>query len=283
MTIVRDFNPHAQKAEVLRALHRPGNPVLFFNVWDAVSARILEDLGYPAVATSSAAIAWSEGFADGERVTRERMLEGVKRVTAAVRVPVTADLENAYGTRIDDAADTARGAIEAGAVGLNFEDGGERGYVADLEPHCRRIAAMVATGREAGVPLVINARTDVFLDRIGPDDRWRFDEAVKRGNAFLEAGAACVFVPGVTDAPTIERLVKAIGGPVNVLATAASPAVSQLAELGVARVSCGGAPMAHALKYFRDAAVRLQRQGTFEYAGDRIAHAELNQLFSAAE
>jgi 2-methylisocitrate lyase-like PEP mutase family enzyme len=267
------------KAQRLRSLHRPGNPLVLFNVWDAVSARILEELGYPAAATSSAAIAWMSGYADGQRISRERMIAGVRCVTSAVQIPVTADLEAAYGSSADDAAATARAAIEGGAVGLNFEDAAAPGTLLAIDAQCERIAAMVQMGEQLGVPLVVNARTDVFLDRIGPDDAWRLREAVERGKRFLEAGASCVFVPGVTDEQTIAKLAKEIPGPLNVLAAASTPPVARLAELGVARVSVGGAAMAHALSHFRSAAERTLRDGTFAFAADRIPHAELNALF----
>jgi len=271
----------AEKARLLRALHQPGNPVVMFNVWDAVSARIVEEAGASALATSSAAIAWLEGFADGQHISRARMLEGVRRVAQAVELPVTADLEAAYGVTIEDAVATAQGAIEAGAVGLNFEDAGEAGELLDLERQCERIRAMVEVGQRCNVPLVINARTDVFLESIGPDDEWRLQEAVKRGNAFLEAGAACVFVAGVTDEPTIAALVKDILGPINILANASAPSVARLAQLGVARVSVGGASIAHALAHLRTAASQVLRDGRFDFAADRIPHAELNALFAA--
>jgi 2-methylisocitrate lyase-like PEP mutase family enzyme len=267
------------KAVRLRELHRPGQPVVMFNVWDAASARIVEELGAPAVATSSAAIAWLEGYPDGQHISRERMLAGIKRVASAVRVPVTADLEGGYGFSVQDASATARGAIEAGAVGLNFEDAGAPGTVLDLERQCERIEAMVEMGRRLGVPLAVNARTDVFLEDIGPDDAWRLQEAIARGKRFLEAGAACVFVPGVTDERTIAALTREIPGPINILASATAPPVSRLAELGVARVSVGGAPYGHVLRHFRDAAAQTLREGTFDFAADRIAHAQLNALF----
>jgi 2-methylisocitrate lyase-like PEP mutase family enzyme len=269
----------AEKAQTLRSLHEPGKPLVLFNVWDAVSARIIEELGAPAIATSSAAIAWLEGYADGQYISRDAMLAGIKRVTSAVRVPVTADLEAGYGFTVQDAAATARGAIEAGAVGLNFEDAGEPGSVVDLDLQCERIVAMVEMGQRLGVPLAINARTDVFLDRVGPDDKWRLSEAIERGKRFLQAGATSVFVPGVTDEETIAMLTKEIPGPINILASATAPPVARLAELGVARISVGGAAMAHALAHFRSAAVRTMREGTFDFAGDRIAHMELNALF----
>lgn len=269
----------AEKAQTLRSLHQPGKPLVLFNVWDAVSARIVEELGAPAIATSSAAIAWLEGYADGQYISRDAMLAGVKRVTSAVRVPVTADLEGAYGLTVQDAAATARGAIEAGAAGLNFEDAGEPGSLLDVDVQCERIAAMVEMGQRLGVPIAINARTDTFLERIGPDDEWRLRESIERGKRFMQAGATSVFVPGVTDEATIATLAKEIPGPINILASAAAPPVARLAELRVARVSVGGAAMAHALEHFRSAATRTLRDGTFDFASDRIAHMELNALF----
>ena len=136
----------AEKARTLRSLHRPGNPLVLFNVWDAAGARIVEELGAPAIATSSAAVAWMEGYPDGQYISREAMLAGVARVARAVRVPVTADLEAAYGLTAQDAAATARGAIEAGAAGLNFEDAARPGALLDIDVQCDRIAAMYEMG-----------------------------------------------------------------------------------------------------------------------------------------
>lgn len=267
------------KCTLLRNLHVPGKPLLLFNVWDAVSARIIEELGYPAVATGSAAVAWTQGFADGEHISRDEMLAAVRQIARAVRVPVSADLEGAYGLTVSDAQATARGAIEAGAAGLNFEDGGKPGELLDLELQCDRIRAMVQTGEQLGVPLVINARTDVFLRDSGEDEEWCMREAIRRGNAFLQAGADCVFVLGVSDEPAIARLTREIQGPINIFATAKSPRVSRLAELGVARISIGPAGLAHALAHVRRAAQRLRDEGTFEFAADRISGDELDGLF----
>jgi 2-methylisocitrate lyase-like PEP mutase family enzyme len=269
----------ADKCTLLRNLHVPGKPLVLFNVWDAVSARIIEELGYPAIATGSAAVAWTQGFADGEHISRDGMLAAVRRIAQAVHVPVSADLEGAYGLTVADAAATARGAIEAGAAGLNFEDGGDSGTLLDLDLQCERIRAMVQTGSRLRVPLVINARTDVFLRDAGPDDDWRMREAIRRGNAFLEAGADCVFVLGVSDEADVALLAREIDGPINVFATAKSPAVSRLAELGVARISIGPAGLAHALAQVRRAARRLRDEGTFEFAADRISGDELDGLF----
>ena len=269
-----------EKADRLRELHRPGDPLVLFNVWDAVSARIVEELGFPAIATTSAGIAWAEGYPDGERISRAEMLARVRRIAEAVDVPVTADCEAAYGTSTEDAVLTARDAIEAGAVGLNFEDMDiEHGVALDVEHQADRIRAMKEAGDEAGVPLAINARTDAFLADLGDSDAWRLEESIRRGNRYLQAGAYSVFVPGVIDEQTIATLVKEIGGPLNILAGAGAPPVARLAELGVARISVGGASMGHALAQFRNAARSVKEAGTFEFARDRIPHAELNALW----
>ncbi len=268
----------AEKAQRLRELHHGPEPLLLINVWDAVSARIIEELGFPAIATTSAGVAFAEGFADGENIPRERMLARVRCITGAVDVPVTADLESGYGSGIGDAIQTARGAIESGAVGLNFEDfrGGE---LLDAALQCERISAIRRIDEELGVPLVINARTDVFLERLGDSDTWRLEEAVTRANAYLAAGADCAFVPGVADEATIAALVERIDGPINILANPAMPPMARLRELGVARISVGAASMAYALGKFRDAAREARETPGLSFA-DRISHAELNGLFS---
>lgn len=269
-----------EKAERLRQLHRRGEPLLLVNVWDALSARIIEELGYPAIATTSAGIAFVEGFPDGEKISRDAMLAGVARVTRAVNVPVTADLEAAYGESVADAEATARGAIEAGAVGLNFEDVRAAGGLLDAELQAERIAAMRAAGDSAGVPIVINARTDLFLAEVGESDAWRLEESIRRGNRYLRAGADCIFVPDVTDDATIAALAKGIDGPINVLAAAASPDVARLAELGVARISLGSSAIGYTFAKFREMARDLRAHGSFAFAKERISHAETNALFA---
>jgi 2-methylisocitrate lyase-like PEP mutase family enzyme len=270
-----------EKAERLLALHHAADPLIFINAWDVVSARIIESLGFPAIATTSAGIAWTEGFPDGERITREQMLSRLRRITRAVRVPVSADLEGAYGTSEEDAIATARGAIAAGAVGLNFEDATDGTEpLMDIEAQGRRITAMRNAAEESGVHLVINARTDTFLKQVGDSDEWRLSEAVRRGVRYLQAGADCIFVPGVSDVATITALVRNIHGPVNILAGAATPPVTRLQAIGVSRISAGSGAMGHALARFRAAARGVLATGMFDFAADRITNAELNALFA---
>ena len=207
------------------------------------------------------------------------MLSRVKRIAHAVQVPLTADLEGGYGYTVRDAEATARGAIEAGAVGLNFEDAHpEEQTLIDLELQTARIAAIREVANQFNVPLVINARTDTYLARIGDNNAWRLQESIRRGNEYLRAGADVVFVPGVTDEPTISALVSSIGGPVNVLAGASSPSIERLRELRVARVSVGSGAMGYVLARFRDVAAQLRSGGSFNVIGERIPHGEVNAI-----
>ena len=274
-----DIAAQAEKARRLRELHVPGNPLLLFNVWDAITARIVQESGADAIATTSSAIAWGEGYKDGEQLTRAQMLDRIQRIAAAVELPVTADLEAGYGDDVDAAVQTARGAIAAGAVGLNFEDRPVYGDDDEVRRQCERIRAMVSAGEEAGVPLVINARTDVYLEEIGPDDEWRVREAVRRGNLYLEAGAACIFVPGVSDEATIAALCAQIRGPVNVLLSPDFPPLARLKSAGVARISVGGAGRGHFLAQLGRVASQFHSGGDWDFAKDKLSHGEMNGLF----
>src|SRR5258708_4105353 len=221
-----------EKAERLRRLHAGPHTLVLANAWDVASARLIAALGAPAIATSSAGVAYALGYADGQRIPRAEMLDMVRRIAAAVDVPVTADVEGGYGTSADAAAETARGVIAAGAVGMNLEDAGADRLLA-AELHADRVRAARQAATTAGVPLVINARTDAF-EAPGTDAQ-RFAEAVRRANMYLAAGADCAFVPFTSDRDTIARLVQEIHGPINVLGTKASPPVAELERLGVRR------------------------------------------------
>jgi 2-methylisocitrate lyase-like PEP mutase family enzyme len=268
------------KARQLKELHRPGDPLVLINAWDAASARIVESVGYPAVATTSAGVAWARGFADGQKISREEMLEHVAVIARAVHVPVTADLEAGYGSTVEEARRTARGAIEAGAVGLNFEDSrdGERQLI-DAALQAQRIEAIREVATAAGVPLVINARTDCFLAGVGGDDGFRLEESIRRGKLYTKAGADCVFVPGVADEKTIAALVAGLQAPLNILASAKAPSLERLARLGVARVSLGSGSIGFALAKLRELATGLQAGEGFDLLRERLSHADLNALF----
>ena len=234
------------KAQRFLELHTGGRLLVLPNAWDAGSARIFEQAGFHALGTTSAGVALSLGYPDGERVSRADMLEVVRRIARAVAIPVTADLEAGYGPTVNDVVETAKGAIAAGAVGMNFEDSTSDDRLVDVAVNVERIRAVKKVAEAEGIAFVLNARTDVFLLQIG-ESAGRFDETVRRANAYRAVGADCLFVPGVTDAETIGRLVRAIKGPMNVLAGRGTPPTGELERLGVARVSIGGGPMRAAL------------------------------------
>src|SRR6201992_1583387 len=202
-----DIQGQARKAEVLRKVHHSGQILILANAWDVASARIFEEMGFPAIATTSAGIAASLGYADGQQITREEMLDVVGRIARAVRVPVTADLEAGYGPTIEDMTATVKAMAEAGAVGMNLEDitGSDESSHVDLATQVEKIQAIRRAGEAIGVPLVLNARTDIFLMPIGPAET-RFERTVERLRAYRKAGADCLFVPGLKDAATIARL-----------------------------------------------------------------------------
>jgi 2-methylisocitrate lyase-like PEP mutase family enzyme len=274
------MSTQAEKANALRALHHPGKPLVLVNVWDAFGARIIEDLGYPALATSSASVAWAHGYADGERIPLADVLAMTEAIVRCVDIPVTADLEAGYGPTANDAAFAAQGAIAAGAVGMNFEDVNRAGEFFDRAAQVARVAAVVETGASSGVPIVLNARTDAFLADIGPGDGWRLKESIERGNAYLAAGADCIFVPGVDDEATIEKLVAGIRGKVSVLAGYGSPSIERYAQLGVSRVSVGSASAGATYAHFRSLASDIRDHRRFDELGDRMSFREANSLFT---
>jgi 2-methylisocitrate lyase-like PEP mutase family enzyme len=267
------------KAQRFLELHTGGRLLVLPNAWDAGSARIFEQAGFHALGTTSAGVALSLGYPDGERVSRADMLEVVRRIASAVAIPVTADLEAGYGPTVNDAVETAKGAIAAGAVGMNFEDSTSDDRLVDVAVNVERIRAVKKVAEAEGIAFVLNARTDVFLLQIG-EPAGRFDETVRRANAYREAGADCLFVPGVTDAETIGRLVRAIKGPMNVLAGRGTPPTGELERLGVARVSIGGGPMRAALTLTLRIAQELAERGTYtSFTENALPLRDFNRLF----
>jgi 2-methylisocitrate lyase-like PEP mutase family enzyme len=264
----------SQKAEQFLALHHGPAPLVLPNAWDAASARVIEDLGFPAIATTSAGIANSLGYPDGKRISRGEMLAAISRIVAAVRVPVSADIEAGYGETPEAVADTIRAVLAAGVIGVNLEDA-----MADIHLQEERIQAAREAARAAGIPLVLNARTDVYL-LAGGDENARFEDAVRRSNAYLLAGADCAYPIGARGAPLIAALVAAIQGPVNVLAGPGAPSIPELQSLGVARVSFGAFLARAAMGLTRRIARELLHSGAYSsFPEDTIPSAEANQLF----
>jgi 2-methylisocitrate lyase-like PEP mutase family enzyme len=268
------------KADAFRGMHQ-GPPILILpNAWDAVTARLFVKAGARAIATTSAGIAATLGYADGQKVPRELMVEAIARIARVVDVPVTADIESGYAASPKDLHESIRAVINAGAIGFNLEDaaGNSSQPLFALEHQIERIRAARVAGDNANVRVVINARTDVYLAKVG-EPATRFAETVRRLNAYREAGADCLFVPGVTDIPTLTQLVRSVPGPLNVLAGPGMPPVADLQRIGIARLSVGSGIMRATLALARDAADELLQKGTYNTFLDRnIPYNEVNEL-----
>lgn len=238
------------KAEVFKSLHVPGSPVLLFNIWDAGGARALSDAGAAAIATGSYSVAAAQGYADAEGIPLDFMLQLVGRITGVSDVPVTVDFEGGYATAPEAVADNVARLKETGAVGLNFEDrviGGEGLH--PIAAQAARIAAIRARADEMGVPLVINARTDVFFTGTPASEHpGLLGAALERAAAYAEAGADCFFVPGLGDPEVIGRLCTEGPLPVNVMMAGSPHAPADMAQLGVARLSYGPGPYFQMMK-----------------------------------
>jgi len=277
-----NIKAQAEKAERLRKLHHGPRILALPNAWDAVSARILEELGYPAIATSSAAVAFSLGYPDGQRISRGEMLEVVARIARAVEVPVTADMESGYGLSPEEIAETTKQLVASGAVGLNFEDitGDDETSHVELSLQVKKIRAIRDTSAALGVPLVINARTDVYLMPIGPAAT-RFERTVERLRAYREAGADCLFAPGVCDRAIIAKLVKALGAPLNILVSQNCPSLDDLEKMGVARASAGSSAMRAAMGAFQRVAKDWLAHGSYDSLQQvTIPYPELNLMMA---
>ncbi len=242
-----------EKAGIFRDLHIKGDPLILFNIWDAGSARAVEEAGAKAIATGSWAVAAANGFADGENLPFELAIANLERIVGSVDVPVTLDVEGGYATDNSELASNIKKVIAAGAVGINFEDqivGGEGLYA--IEDQCERIASIRKAADHASVPLFINARTDIFLKTYpARHDESQLDEAIMRADAYAEAGASGLFAPGLRDPEFIRRLCEVSPIPVNIMIMSDTPPPQELAKLGVARISHGAGPyrqMIEALK-----------------------------------
>jgi 2-methylisocitrate lyase-like PEP mutase family enzyme len=266
-----------KRAEIFRRLHHAPPILVLPNCWDPATARIIEIAGFPAVATSSAAVANAHGVQDGDCLDVSVHLAAVARIVEVVNVPVSVDFESGYA---EDTAKLGRNIVRlaaTGAAGYNLEDSRAKGELYSLAEQCERIAA----AKTAAPQLFHNARCDIFLYDIGAADS-QLERTKERLAAYLEAGADGIFVPGLADPVTITDIARTFRKkPLNVLAGANMPAVTELEACGVSRVSLGSWPMRRAMTVLRDIARELHREGTFGFMGDpAIGYDEMNALFT---
>jgi len=276
-----------EKASAFAERHRGPGIIVLPNAWDPGTAVVLAEAGFPFIATTSAGIAFAQGVPDGQHLSRSRMLEIAAQIAAAVEAPVTADLEAGYGPHPEDVAATVTGALAAGVVGCNIEDStGDRDRpLFELELAAERIRAGAEAVAASGVPFVLNARVDPYLVRLGTPEE-NLAESIRRANAYREAGAGCLYVPGVTDPEAIRRLVREIDGPLNVLGAmggaVSALSAAELEALGVRRVSIGGSLAVAALALVRRAGAELREHGTFSYTRDAMSNRDANALMLRA-
>jgi 2-methylisocitrate lyase-like PEP mutase family enzyme len=269
------------QARAFRALHQQPGIFVMPNAWDAGSARLLAAAGFAALGSTSAGIAFSMGWPDGDaRMTRELMLERVQAIAAAVPVPVSADLESGYGATPDEVGQTIHLAWQAGVVGANLEDatGQPARPLFDLPEAAERLRAARAAADVLCPDFTLTARIDSFL----VDAPQPLDDALRRAEAYRAAGADCIFVPGLRDEATLRTLVEAIGLPLTVVMglTGSPLTVPRLQELGVRRVSIGGSLARAACGLIRRAAEEMALHGSFGFAEQQIPDAELCRFFA---
>lgn len=275
-----DRHVQVERAQRFLALHDRSRVLLLPNAWDAGSARIFEDLGFDAIATTSGGVAWSLGYADGEHAPLEEVIQAVRRIARVVSVPVTVDFEAGYGDSPEAVATSVRAVIDVGAVGINLEDGIRHERLRDVDDAAQRIVAAREAARDMGVPIVINARIDAWIIGGEADVAERFDETLRRAQAYLAAGADCIYPIALADADTIARLCAELDAPINVGLRPGLPDVATLGRLGVARVSAATRLAMLALSHAREAAREWRDTGRFAPLDTGFGYPELQRLFS---
>lgn len=271
-------NKQRQRAEIFKRMHTEGGMFVLPNVWNAMSAKIFENHGFGAVATSSAGIAFSLGYPDGELMPFENLIEITRQITNKISIPLSVDFEAGYGDSKQRVKENAKRLLQAGAVGFNIEDGMPDGGLLDLDKQLEKIIGLTELKQELDLDFVINARTCAYWLSIGSEE-YMFETAAKRCNVFLKAGADCVFVPGFMDDHTIERLVNAIDGPLNIIFTPGCPDFNTLRYLGVKRLSVGSAPVRSVVAHIANIAKELRNDDASTMTKINIGYKSVNDMF----
>ena len=272
-----------KRAELFHRLHAGPAPLMLPNAWDCASARVIENAGAKAIATTSAGMAWALGYPDGEQLPVQEFLAACGRVCQAVTAPVSVDIERGYGRHAQDVGDLVGALIQLGIVGINIEDGTEPGTRTLVHPSLlrERIACARTVAKRHDLPLFINARIDTYLGNLSPEAR--LEETRKRAVAYIDAGADGIFVPGLADAEDIATLVRSLPVPLNIYAGyPGAPAAPTLQQLGVRRISLGCGPMQAMLAHLGAIAEEALDNGRYDTMGKRmLTPAEANGLFRA--
>ena len=286
--MITDKNFQKQKADNFLAQHKSSDILILQNVWDAASTKIFEKENYKAVGTTSAGISAVLGYPDGQQMRFEESLPIIRRIIECTNLPVSVDIEAGYSDTVSGVVETAQKALELGAVGINLEDStGDHSNdsskaLYDIQTQCEKISAIRKMAEKEDINFVINARTDVFLLSTG-SIKDKISHAVERANYYKKAGADCIFVPDVGDfnKNIIQSLVNKINAPVNIIAGANTPSISELEKIGVSRVSFGPRVMRAAFDLIRSIAKEIQSEGTYKQIAEvNITYSEVNHWFS---
>lgn len=275
-------NPELKRtAEAFRAMHH-GEMLILPNAWDALSARVFAEAGCQAVATTSAGVAWSLGYADGEHVPWQEFIGATRRMARALSVPLTVDFESGFSSTLAQLADRTREIIGAGAAGINLEDSRdhETHALLPIEAAVERISTARDAAAKEGVPILINGRTDSYLQ---PADgrAASFADVVHRCRAYLDAGADCVYPIGLADIHLIGRLTAELRAPVNIMGRPGVPTLAELRAAGVARVSTAVGPALLTAQVLMDCLIRLKETGSFEHFASSFSYPRMQKLFAA--
>lgn len=269
-----------ERARRLWELHHTGKILILPNIWDPLGALLLQDLGYPAVATASASVAYSNGFNDGEHIPFDDVLKILRQIATSVAIPVTADIESGYSDSAGKLKDNTLRLLDTGIVGINVEDTDKKtGRLYQIDEQYERLRVIQKAAQDRDVPLFINARTDVLLRGNFPSAEAAYEEIVRRGRAYKDAGAGCFYPITLSDPVDIGRVVAAVDMPVNLLAMPGLPDIESLEKMGVARLSLGPGFLKTALSAMKNAAQRLKnRQGLADITATDITSDYLKSL-----
>ena len=270
-----------EKAKQFYQLHHSGRLLILPNIWDCLGANLLESLKYPAIATASASVAFTNGYDDGQRISFDSVLAILKKIVSSVTIPVSADIESGFAENDLQLEGNIKQLLATGIVGINIEDTEkETNSILPAEIQCKKIKLIKKVSEEAGIPLFINARADVYLRGKNFDTpESKFEEALKRGRAYKAAGADCFYPIAMTRQEDIKRMVDQLQMPVNVITIPGIPELNVLNEMGVARVSLGPSFLKIALRAMKNLAAKLQKfEGLSDITENEITSAYVKDL-----
>ncbi|MDQ0859730.1 isocitrate lyase/phosphoenolpyruvate mutase family protein [Bacillus sp. V2I10] len=259
------------KAKNFHHLHQQSSTFVLPNAWDVISAKMFEESGFKAIGTTSAGIAASLGYPDGQSLPLNKMVETIENIAKSVNVPVSADIEAGYGQTVEEVLETVKTVFTTGAIGINLEDGtGDSNRpVFDISSQKEKIAAIKELSESNNTSLFINARTDIYWLNVG-DASLRFREALKRAKAYQDAGADCIFIPGLNDRKTIKNIREEISCPINLLVDPEMPSLTELSNIGIERLSCGSGPFRATLTLLRTISEEIVNHQTFHQMTDGV-------------